>query len=455
MKPQGWDNFLQQVADRYQLKGKLRELFLVRFAYKNWRTPDKQVWELAASASLETYKKQMTAIYGYFGPNNPEGCPELELHGKGPGKFAILRDWLQQIKYPEWQQSVTTPAPEAKTPFSCRLPVPWGSPFYIPRPPIETDCCREILQPGALIRIKAPEKTGKTSLLRRILAHADYHGYRTVYLNLQEAERPILSDLSKLLRWFCANISRELGVVPQLDDYWDEELFGSLISCKTYVQAHLLQSLDAPLALGLDNVDRVFEYTEVAQDFLPMLRSWNEEANNQEIWLQLRLVLAHSTDIYIDLDVNQSPFNVGWPVKLPGFILEQVLHLAKAYNLDWVTDAQARQSAIALVEMVGGHPYLVQLALEAITHQQTGLEQLLDQAPTQAGIYGGHLRNQWETLQQQPELVAAMRQVVSEKMVQLQPIYAYKLESMGLVTLVGDAVQPSCELYRQYFGARL
>jgi AAA-like domain len=35
--------------------------------------------------------------------------------------------------------------------------------------------------------------------------------------------------------------------------------------------------------------------------------------------------------------------------------------------------------------------------------------------------------------------------------VQLGPTQAYKLESMGLVTLLGDKVYPGCEIYRQFF----
>ena len=458
MEPQGWQNFLQQMAADYQLHGKLKDVFLVRFAYDNWRKPDKQVWQLAEAASHETYKKQMTAVYAAFARGNEAGCPELERYGKGPGKFNILREWLKDIKYPQWHQASLAPvvSSQSVSAFNYRTPVQFDSPFYIDRPPIESDCYQEILQPGALIRIKAPEKMGKTSLLRRILAHAERHGCRKVYLNLREAETAVWGGLDKFLRWFCANVSRELAVAPKLDDYWAEDLYGSMISCKTYVQTYLLPQLDSPLALGLDNVDRVFEYPEIAQDFLPMLRSWNEEANNLEIWQSLRLVIAHSTDIYIDLDANQSPFNVGWPVQLPGFTLEQAQTLAQVYGLDWTQDAEAHRGAATLMEMVGGHPYLMHLALDALVRQEVSLGELLTQAPTQGGIFGAHLRYLWDTLQTQPDLVAAMTEVVSATQgIRLGPTQAYKLESMGLVTVLEDEVKPSCELYRRYFQTRL
>ena len=456
MKPKSWDQFLKQIADDYELRGRLKEVFLARFAYENWRKPDKEVWEIAEAASHETYKKQMTEVYAYFSKDRPNGCPELQPHSKGPGKFQILREWLKDIKYPEWHQNAATGAYNRIEFADIRSPVKWDSPLYVQRPPIESESCQEILNPGSLIRIKAPEKMGKTSLLNRILTYAEAYGCRRVYLNLREAEGAIFSGLDKFLRWFCANVSRELGLKPMLDDYWDEELFGSMVSCKTYFQGYVLEQMDSPLALGLDNVDRVFEYPDIAKDFLPMLRYWHEEANNLEVWQKLRLVIANSTEVYIKLDANQSPFNVGRQVKLPGFNLEQVQTLAKGYGLDWTDDPQAQNFASSLIAMVGGHPYLVRLALDALAHQDIALEQLLGEASTQGGIYSAHLRHHWENLQKQPELAAAMKKVVmAEARVQLEPTQAYKLESMGLVTLLGDEVKPSCQLYRQYFRDRL
>lgn len=452
MKPKAWDQFLKEVANDQNLKGRLREIFLVRFAYENWRKPDTEVWELAEAASHETYKKQMTELYSCFSSEQPNGCPELDPRSKGPGKFQILREWLKDIKYPEWQQASTLPTFSAFLIIDTRTPIKLDSPIYIPRPPIESDCCQTILKPGSLIRIKAPEKMGKTSLLKVILAHAEANDCYKVYLNLRGAEGAMFSSLDKFLRWFCANISRELGLKPELDDYWDEELFGSLVSCKTYFQSYLLEKIDRPLALGLDNLDRVFEYGDIAKDFLPMLRYWHEEANNLEIWQNLRLVLANSTEVYIKLDANQSPFNVGRQVKLPGFNLEQVLTLANYYGFKWSEEPEQQKFAQDLIEMVGGHPYLIRLALDALAYKNISQEKLLEEAPTQGGIYGSHLRRHWNNLQSSPALAEGMKQVVNtEAGVQLEPSIAYQLESMGLITLIGDEAHSSCELYHRYF----
>ncbi|MBC1242063.1 AAA-like domain-containing protein, partial [Nostoc sp. 2RC] len=56
-------------------------------------------------------------------------------------------------------------------------PVPLDSPLYINRPALEELICKEILHPGCLIRIKAPKKMGKSSLLNRMIAYAKEQNY--------------------------------------------------------------------------------------------------------------------------------------------------------------------------------------------------------------------------------------------------------------------------------------
>lgn len=452
MKPHQWDDFLKHIAQEVGLTGKVKDIFLTRFAYEHWRKPDKEVWPLAQAASHESYKKQMTSVYAAFATHADHSCAELDLLSKGPGKFNILRDWLQDTRHPKWLQTRAVLLPQDLPILNYRTPLSAGSPFYVDRPPIEVDCTQAIQQPGALVRIKAPAQMGKTSLLRKLLFQAQTLEYQQIYLNFRDAETSIFGSLDKFLQWFCANICRELGLAPQLDQYWAEDIYGSLMSCKTYFQTYLLPNIDIALVLGLDNVDRLFEYPHIAQDFLPMLRSWNEEANTQTIWQKIRLVIAHSTEIYIELDAHQSPFNVGWPIKLSGFTPQQMKDLARLYHIDSKLETRAPDCFQELQTLIGGHPYLVHLTFDALRRQQIRFDQLLQQAPTQSGIYNTHLRGLWHALQGQPQLATAMHRVVTElSEVRLEPIQAYQLESMGLVSLTGDYVQPSCKLYRQYF----
>ena len=324
------------------------------------------------------------------------------------------------------------------------------SPFYVERPPIESDCYKEILKPGSLIRIRGPRQTGKTSLLNRVMAYAVQNNYQIVRLNLQKADKSIFTDLNKLLRWVCLNASRQLNLVSNLDEYWDEEI-GSKVSCTVYFQAHILEKLETNLVVSLDEVDTIFKYPDVAEDFLALLREWHEEATIERSWRKLRLAIAHSTEVYIPLNVNQSPFNVGVPFRLPQFNPQQVQNLAQLHRLTWTLE-----DSYQLMAMVGGHPYLIRLALYHLARQDTTLGRLLQTAPTHAGVYSDHLRRCLSNIKQQSELASALKQVVSvETPLQLQSSIVYQLDSMGLIYLDGNQISPSCELYRQYFNVNL
>ncbi|MEH2351256.1 MAG: AAA-like domain-containing protein [Nostoc sp.] len=335
-------------------------------------------------------------------------------------------------------------------------PLPLGSPLYINRPPLEELVCNEILYPGCLIRIKAPRKTGKSSLLNRMIAYAKEQGYQIVYLDFQEADEDVFASLDKFLRWFCVNVSRQLNLLPCLDDFWDTEM-GSKVSCKIYFEAYLLQYIDnSPVVLALNEVHRVFEHPNIAQDFLPMLRFWHEQAKQEQIWQKLRMVVVHTTEIYIPLKLNQSPFNVGITITLPPLTLNQVQNLALCYRLHWAADPEGAKRLAPLQAMVGGHPYLVSLALYHLCQKEMTLEVLLETASTPVGIYSQHLREILSLLQIEPELMSAMQQVIAtDEKVELDAIAAYKLESMGLVKLNGNQAHTMCELYRLYFSQQL
>ncbi len=325
-----------------------------------------------------------------------------------------------------------------------------ASPYYVERPPIEANCYETILEPGALIRIKAPRQMGKTSLVSRILHQAAKHGYITVPLSFQLADAAIFADLDKFSRWFCASVGRRLRLSNKLSDYWDE-IFGTKDNCTLYFEEYLLPEIKAPLVLGLDEVDIVFEHPNIAADFMGLLRVWHELAKNRDLWKKLRLVVAHSTEVYMPLYVNQSPFNVGLSIELPEFTLGQVLYLAQRHRLLW-EEATVKQ----LMAMVGGHPYLVRVALYQIARQEITLNELLAIAPTETGPYGDHLRRHWWNLEQRPEMAEAMQRVVtSASPVRLEPLQAFQLHSMGIVHLLGNEAVPQCDLYRVYFKSRL
>ena len=454
--------FLVQMAHEAQLTLEQEEVFLLRFAeQKDYQQIGRQL-----NTSPGACLKRMGQVYKKFG-----------IEGGSRGKETLLRHLLfkriEQDQNARFQYSETeiTNEPEQKTYFEPGAtsslpiaaseslnvrtyleypdgPVNLASPFYVKRPPIEERCYQEIIRPGALIRIKAPRYMGKTSLLLRILHEAKKQGYQSIDLSFQLAEQEVLTSLERFLKWFCVNLEYGLQLPNRLDEFWINAL-GSMVNCKNYLEQYLLKEIDKPLVLGLYELDRIFGYPQSYEDFFRLLRYMHEQGKRSAIWQKLRLVLVHSTEFYLPVDINQSPFNVGLPITLPEFSREQVEDLVGRHGLNWNASQIDK-----LINLVGGHPFLIRLALYHIACRDITFAELFQNITfTQAGIYGNHLRIQLLNLQNIPGLAAAMKEVVNAKQpISLPSEQAYKLQSMGLVHLIGNYVEPKCELYREYFG---
>ncbi len=376
-------------------------------------------------------------------------------------KDGIILDGIQEIVEERLKNRRDTESAEERGKESLRegnntvmhsLEYPDGSvaldsPFYLERNGVESLCYQTLEKPAALIRIKAPKLMGKTSLARRIIAQGVKQNYQAVYLDFGSVNKEVITNLDKFLRWLCSKVSLELDLENQVDTAWNTSFLGSNDNCTAYFKKYILKQINSPLVLVLDEVDRLFPYSEVVEDFLGMLRSWHEKGKIDQVWKQLRLVLAHSTEVYIPLDYHQSPFNAGVPVELEEFNCQQVEDLATKHGID-SQDSLLKE----LRRMLGGHPYLLRLAMYDIAAGKTTFPDLLQSATTEAGIYRNHLRYLLDILRTAPDLVKALQRVVNSTAgVELDSMEIYKLHSLGLVIRENNHVTPRCQLYRDYF----
>jgi len=330
------------------------------------------------------------------------------------------------------------------------VPIP-PDPLYIERSPVEAECFQEITQPGALIIIKAPHRMGKSSLMSKILNHASTQQYRTINLSFRAADDEILRSKETFLKWFCYSVCNELKLPNSVNESWESYL-SDRQNCTKYFEEQVLSQIDQPLVIGLDDIDKLFGHLDIAIEFLSLLRLWYETSRNPSVWRKLRLVLAVSREVdNIPLPPNQSPFNVGLKAELAEFSLQQVQELVKRHQLQW-SKAETEQ----LMDIVDGHPYLLQMALQFIASGQLTLEKFCQTATTEEGIYRDHLHKHWRALEQDPDLQMALKQIVAADLPVVLGIKEQsKLCNVGLGELRGNGVIPLCNLYRIYFGERL
>ena len=282
-----WYSYLAQKALEFKFTPSQTRVFLTRFNYDNWLKTIEDIWQYSNVNSFESFVKHSTNLYKIIEAFYPESKGHQQ-------KFILVRDWLLQEFSPD-----------------PNLDAGAGAELFIRE---KQECYQSLLQPGALIRIKAPSKMGKSRFLNDVLNYAQEKQYSTVHINLLQIESSKFANLDRFLRWFCIYLSDALGLNSELDNYWSQDR-GSMLSCTRYLEMILSQS-EQPLVLGLDEVDRLLNYPDLSQDFFYLLRSWHEEANNDELWEKLRLIVVYSTEDFGSLDINQSPFNVGLPIEL-------------------------------------------------------------------------------------------------------------------------------------------
>ena len=205
-------------------------------------------------------------------------------------------------------------------------------------------------------------------------------------------------------------MAQSLGLENKLNEHWDS-LFGVSYNCTHYFENYILPQMKMPLVVVLDDVDVVFNHDNIAADFFGMLRTWHEKGRygdrHSELWQQLRLALVYATDVYVPMNLSQSPFNAGVLIDLPGFRLSQVQELAKRYTLP-----DPNQIAEEMSKLVGGNPFLIHWGLYQLSLPEVSIDQLFEGAISPYGIYASHLRQKLSDLRQSPESIPIIQAIV-------------------------------------------
>ncbi len=178
-----------------------------------------------------------------------------------------------------------------------------------------------------------------------------------------------------------------------------------------------------------------------------MLRHWhNERAQPVSAWENMDLAMVIATEPYLLIAAaDRSPFNVTPAIQLKPFEQMHLRQFNTAYGGP-LTDNEQDQ----LYELLSGHPYLTRLALYRLVSSGLSFETMMADSSDADGLFGEHLRSRIFMLQQQPDLLGAMRRVVS-KGAELDIDTFYRLHAAGLVERKGKTTIPSNMLYARFF----
>lgn len=344
------------------------------------------------------------------------------------------------------------PSPSFDLRWIERLDAPGGavrlqSPFYIARR-CDAEAAHVVDREGITLRIKGARQMGKSSLLARMHQHARDNHRTSLYLDFQRLDQDAFADLNSLLRYLGNKMGLGFRVGPVPESYWSLPL--SLKDrLSEFVQNEILEREERCVTLLLDEVDRVFAYPNLRDDFFSLIRSWHNARAMEPAWNRLNLVLAYSTEAFLFIrDLNESPFNVGEPIKMEDFGLDETEELNRRHGSPITDPARLHR----LYNLLAGHPYLTRQAFYALAKHPLSTDTLLAGALDEDGPFAEHLHRYLWRFYEEPELGRAMKEVISTHACQDAMLF-YQLRAAGLVR--GEDkwhTQPRCELYAQYFG---
>ena len=342
------------------------------------------------------------------------------------------------------------PLPAAELRFETGT-VQLNSPFYVARREDSLVLDRARALHGETIIVKGVRQIGKSSLLARAAAAARETGGRILYIDFQIPEARQLKDLDALLGWIAHRMAAEMRPTVKPQDVWDP-IDGAKQSLTNYLETAILGPSDKPLALFLDEVDRIFDHTDYCGDFFAMIRAWhNQRATRPDPWERLNLFIAHSTEPSLWIaDINQSPFNIGERFQLQDFTSAEVARLNRCYGSP-LAESELRQ----LLALLGGHPYLIRQALYCIACNRSTFAHLCEQAAASDGPFGDHLKRYVHGLSKDKGLKDAFKTILRSGTCG-EESHFQRLFATGLIT-GGDRTKaaPRCQLYADYFPKHL
>ncbi len=376
-------------------------------------------------------------------PQEPVGFPGVETGATVSEDGRVVSD----------EETISAPLPEVDPRFIEELEAPGGtvklrSKFYVERR-ADDQLRREVLKSGTTTTIRAPQQTGKSSLLVRGVHHARENGRKVVHLDFQRIDPDHLQDYDIFLRCFAEMIVRKLRLKPaDLEEAWRGSI-GSQDKLTYLWEDYILPETEAPIVLAMDEVDRLLQ-TPFHTDFFGMLRSWHNSRALNELWDILNIVMVISTEPHLLIDdIHQSPFNVGLKLYLDDFDEAQVRDLNHRHGAP-LADGEIPR----LMTLLNGHPYLTRKALYTLAVEHLTWAGLTEIAATEASPFGDHLRRYLWRLRDKPELTEAIKSIIRHGTCPDEALF-YRLYRAGLVKGSSKACTFRCLLYEAYLQRRL
>jgi AAA-like domain len=341
---------------------------------------------------------------------------ERAMVGAAASEPAISREIAEALSPSTRERPFEPPRPGAR----------YDSDFYVHRENQERIALNALQHPGSPVLLWGPDLFGKSTLLGYLTEVLRESGSAQVaYVNLQAMIEPALRSSGEYLVRFADDLAVQLNAPPVK---WGGS--GSVAyQLARWMEDRILPEARDRFVLILDGAEAV-QQTGFREAFFSLLRAWSERGDGKSVWARFRLVLASNLAPYaLTHSESISPFaNVVTAIELGELDEHQAAELAGRYHVSATRDDLAR-----LRSLVAGHPYLLAAALFAAASRRAALAALLDDSAALSEAFGPHLERLQRRVAADPDLCAAVHQLISEPATRIDKAAYEKLRSLGLV----------------------